>query len=246
MGRVRVFLIGFNTVTKAGLKTILASDESVELVGEAPDGTQAIRDLKRLSVVESGADVVLTETRTAGVDGLPAAKLIKDTFPDAAVLVLAERFNDSHIVNAIHAGAGGFIFLNEMSEWELLRSIHGVLEDRLQMSASLLRSAVDSLLDNGPRTLAEFTAEAANLTAREIDVLRIMGNGETNKVIAESLNISVDTTKKHIRNIVGKLHARSRTHAAIIAAQTGIASNPVTPAPEQDVDAPVSPVPSLR
>ncbi|MDO8635565.1 MAG: LuxR C-terminal-related transcriptional regulator, partial [Dehalococcoidia bacterium] len=85
-----------------------------------------------------------------------------------------------------------------------------------------------NLLQNGRKTLAQRTAEAAHLTKREVDVLRLLGNGDSNKIIAETLGITLDTVKKHARNVIDKLQARSRTHAAIIAAQAGIVGNPVS------------------
>ena len=85
-----------------------------------------------------------------------------------------------------------------------------------------------NLIQNGRKTLAERTAEAAHLTEREVDVLRLLGNGDSNKIIAATLGITLDTTKKHVRNVIDKMQARSRTHAAIIAAQAGIVGNPVT------------------
>jgi DNA-binding NarL/FixJ family response regulator len=87
---------------------------------------------------------------------------------------------------------------------------------------------VENLIENGRRTLAERTTEAAHLTEREVDVLRLMGNGDSNKQIAATLSITLDTAKKHVRNVIDKMQARSRTHAAIIAAQAGIVGNPVT------------------
>ena len=95
------------------------------------------------------------------------------------------------------------------------------------MTTELLHTAVENLLQNGRKTLAERTAEAAHLTAREVDVLRLMGNGDSNKIIAATLGITLDTTKKHIRNVIDKLQAHNRTHAAIIAAQAGIVGNPI-------------------
>jgi len=111
----------------------------------------------------------------------------------------------------------------------LLESIHRVGKGGTQMKMELLRKAVDALIENGRKTLAERTAEAAHLTPREIDVLRLMGNGYTNKEIGETLGIASDTTKKHVQNVISKLEARSRTHAALIAAQAGIVGIPVTP-----------------
>jgi DNA-binding NarL/FixJ family response regulator len=156
-----------------------------------------------------------------------ATRLIKDEFPEIAVLVLTENLNDTYVIDAIHAGAGGYIFLKDMSPEKLLQSIHRALEGGTQMTTALLRTAVENLLQNGRKTLAERTAEAAHLTEREVDVLRLMGNGDSNKIIAATLGITLDTTKKHVRNVIDKLQARSRTHAAIIAAQAGIVGNPI-------------------
>ncbi|MDO8491314.1 MAG: helix-turn-helix transcriptional regulator, partial [Dehalococcoidia bacterium] len=89
------------------------------------------------------------------------------------------------------------------------------------------------------KTLAERTAEAAHLTAREVDVLRLLGNGDSNKEIAATLGITLDTAKKHVRNVIDKLQARTRTHAAIIAAQAGIVGKPVAAAIDEAKPEPV-------
>jgi DNA-binding NarL/FixJ family response regulator len=136
--------------------------------------------------------------------------------------------NDTYVIDAIHAGAGGYIFLKDMTPEALLQSIHHVVEGGMQMKTELLHTAVENLIQNGRRTLAERTTQAAHLTEREVDVLRLMGNGDSNKIMAETLNITLDTVKKHVRNVIDKLQARSRTHAAIIAAQAGIVGKPVT------------------
>jgi DNA-binding NarL/FixJ family response regulator len=171
---------------------------------------------------------VLTETRNNGTDGVQATRLIKDEFPGIASLVLTDNLNDTYVIDAIHAGAGGYIFLKDMTPKELLESIRRVVQGGTQIKAALLHKAVENLLQNGRKTLAERTTEAAHLTEREIDVLRLMGNGDSNKIMAEALGITLDTTKKHVRNVIDKLQARSRTHAAIIAAQSGIIGNPIT------------------
>ena len=225
---LRVLLIGFNPVVREGLQAILAKDERIRLMGHCADGQEALLQMKRSSAQGQPIDVVLTETRNSHVDGVQATRLIKEEFPGVAVLVLTEFDNDSNVIDVIHAGAGGYIFLKDMMPETLLQSVHRVVEGGTQMKTELLRKAVDALIQNGRKTLAERTAEAAHLTAREVDVLRLMGNGETNKAIAGNLGISLDTVKKHSQNIISKLGARSRTHAAIIAAQAGIVGSPVT------------------
>jgi DNA-binding NarL/FixJ family response regulator len=222
-----VLLIDFNPVVREGLQAILAKDGGIEVIGDAPDGPEALLHIKRACDRGQPVKVVLTETRSGKVDGVQATKLIKEQFPEIAVLVLTENLNDSYVIDAIHAGAGGYIFLKDMSPEVLLQSVHRVVEGGTQVQTALLRTAVENLIQNGRKTLAERTAEAAHLTGREVDVLRLMGNGDSNKIIAATLGITLDTTKKHVRNVIAKMQARSRTHAAIIAAQAGIVGNPV-------------------
>jgi DNA-binding NarL/FixJ family response regulator len=225
---VGVLMIDFSPVVREGLQSILAKDSTIEFIGDVPDGHDALQHIKRESDRGRPVHVVLTETRNGKVDGVQATRLIKDEFPDVAVLVLTENLNDSYVIDAIHAGAGGYMFLKDMSPELLLQSIHRAVEGGMQMKTELLHTAVENLIQNGRKTLAERTAEAAHLTEREVDVLRLMGNGDSNKIIADSLKISLDTAKKHVHNVISKLQARSRTHAAIIAAQAGIVGNPIT------------------
>jgi len=222
-----VLLIDFNPVVREGLQAILTKDERIKVIGDVPDEHEAIQHIKRSLDRGRPVHVVLTETQSGKVDGVQATRLIKEQFPQVAVLVLTENLNDSYVIDAIHAGAAGYIFLKDMSPETLLQSIHRALEGSTQMTTALLRAAVENLIENGRKTLAERTAEAAHLTEREVDVLRLMGNGDSNKIIAATLSITLDTTKKHVRNVIDKLQARSRTHAAIIAAQAGIVGNPI-------------------
>jgi DNA-binding NarL/FixJ family response regulator len=225
--KLRILMIGFSPVVRQGLQTILTKDKGIEIVEDAKDGIEAIVNIKRARDRGRPVNVVLTESRNGKVDGVQATRLIKDEFAEIAVLVMTENLNDSYVIDAIHAGAGGYIFLQDMSPEMLLQSIHRVTEGSMQMKTELLHTAVENLIQNGRKTLAERTAEAAHLTEREVNVLRLMGNGDSNKIIAATLNITMDTAKKHVRNVIDKMQARSRTHAAIIAAQAGIVGNPV-------------------
>jgi DNA-binding NarL/FixJ family response regulator len=226
-GALGVLMIDFSPVVREGIQSILNKDKNIEVIGDVPNGPEALLQIKRSAESSHPVNVVLTETRNNLLDGVQATRLVKDEFPEIAVLVLTENLNDSYVIDAIHAGAGGYIFLKDMMPQVLLESIHRVVEGGMQMKTDLLRNAVENLLQNGRKTLAERTADAAHLTEREVDVLRLLGNGDSNKIIAETLGITLDTTKKHVRNIIDKLQARSRTHAAIIAAQAGIVGNPI-------------------
>jgi DNA-binding NarL/FixJ family response regulator len=222
-----VLMIDFSPVVREGLQAMLTKDESIRVIGDAPDGAEALAYIKRANDLGWPVHVVLTESRSGKVDGVQATRLIKDEYPEIAVMILTENLNDSYVIDAIHAGAGGYIFLRDMTPELLLQSIHRAVEGGMQMKTDLLHTAVENLLQNGRKTLAERTTEAAHLTEREVDVLRLMGNGDSNKIIAETLGITLDTTKKHVRNVIDKLEARSRTHASIIAAQAGIVGNPI-------------------
>jgi DNA-binding NarL/FixJ family response regulator len=222
-----VLMIDFSPVVREGLQAILTKDRRIEVIGDAPDEYQALQYLRRAYERGQSVKIVLTETQSGKVDGVKATKLIKKEFPEVVVLVLTENLNDSYVIDAIHAGASGYIFLKDMSPEALLQSIHRAVEGSTQMSTALLHAAVENLIQNGRKTLAERTTEAAHLTEREVDVLRLMGNGDSNKIIAATLGITLDTTKKHVRNVIDKMQARSRTHAAIIAAQAGLVGKPV-------------------
>ncbi len=226
--KLRVLIINFSPVVREGLQAILAQDESIELTGHVADGDEALAQIRRGCRQGRPVNVVLTETRNGHMDGVQITRQVKDEFPDTAVLVLTENINDAYVIDAIHAGAGGYIFLQDMTASILLQSVHRVVQGGTQMTTALLHKAVENLLQNGRKTLAERTAEAAHLTEREVEVLRLMGNGDSNGVIAETLGITMDTTKKHVRNVIDKMQARSRTHAAIIAAQAGLVGTPVT------------------
>ena len=225
---LRILMIGFSPVIRQGLQSILTRDKEIEVIDDDPGGTEAIQSIKRASDRGRPVKVVLTESRNGKVDGVQITRLIRDEYPEISVMVLTENLNDSYVIDAIHAGAGGYIFLKDMSPQELIQSVHRVVEGGTQMKAALLHTAVENLIQNGRKTLAERTTEAAHLTEREVDVLRLLGNGDSNKVIAETLFITLDTTKKHVRNVIDKLQARSRTHASIIAAQAGIVGIPIT------------------
>jgi DNA-binding NarL/FixJ family response regulator len=223
-----ILLMGFSPVVREGLQAILVKDPRLEVLGDVQDAQAALELIRRSRDRVPPVNVVLTEPRNGSLDGVQATRMIKDDFPEIAVVVLTESINDTYVIDAIHAGAGGYIFLKDMTPEMLLQSIYRVVEGGMQVKTELLHAAVENLIQNGRKTLAERTAEAAHLTEREVDVLRLLGNGDSNKIIASGLGITLDTTKKHIRNVIDKLQARSRTHAAIIAAQAGIVGIPVT------------------
>ncbi len=128
-----VLMIDFSPVVREGLQSILAKDVEIEFMGDAADGQEALQHIKRASDRGQAIHVVLTETRSGTVDGVQATRLIKDEFPEVAVLVLTENPNDSYVIDAIHAGAGGYIFLKDMSPEALLQNIRRAVEGGMQI-----------------------------------------------------------------------------------------------------------------
>jgi DNA-binding NarL/FixJ family response regulator len=200
-----VLMVGFNPIVNEGLQTILTKDERIEVIGDVPSEDEAVKTIKQAQTQGRQVGVVLTETRTTTIDGVQVTKLIKQEFPEVAVLVLTDNLDDSYIIDAIQSGAAGYIFLKDATPELLVQSIYGAVEGSSQINTTVLRSAVEHYIQNGGKTLAERTAEAAHLTARELDVLKLLGNGASNKIIAEGLGITLDTTKKHVRNVIDKL-----------------------------------------
>jgi DNA-binding NarL/FixJ family response regulator len=163
-----VLMLAFNPVVREGLQAIMSKDDGIEVMGDALDGNEAILHIKRAHGRGRPVNVVLTETRNGVLDGVQATRLIKDEFPEVAVLVLTENLNDAYVIDAIHAGAGGYIFLKDMSPEVLLQSIHRVVEGGMQMKTELLHTAVENLIQNGRKTLAERTAETRTRSSPQL------------------------------------------------------------------------------
>jgi DNA-binding NarL/FixJ family response regulator len=225
---VRVLLVDYDPVVREGLRTILAMDHGIDLILDAADSDQALVQLEQALEQGRPVNVVLTETRTGAFDGIQTTRLIKEQFPKVDVMVLTENPNDSYVIDAIRAGAAGYIFLKDMSPELLLQGIRRVVMGDMQIQTALLRAALENLVQKGQETPTERTAQAAHLTERELEVLRLLGHGDSNNAISATLGITLDTTKKHVRNVIHKMQARSRTHAAIIAAQAGILGRTVS------------------
>lgn len=122
-------MIGFSPVICEGLSAILTKDPAIEVSGVAADASAALRQLRQAASDRRPINTALTETRNANINGVEVTRLIKESYPTTAVLVLTEHHNDAHVIDAIHAGADGLMFLKDMSASVLLESIHRVAED---------------------------------------------------------------------------------------------------------------------
>ena len=194
-------------MVRQGLKMFLALDPELEVVGEAPEGQEALRLARELR-----PDVVLMDLLMPVMDGIAATAAIRRELPDTEVIALTSVLEDASVVNAVKAGAIGYLLKNTESD-ALIRAIKAAAQGQVQLApeaqARLMREvrAPDS-----PEQLSE----------RETDVLRLVAVGKANKEIARDLGIGEKTVKTHVSSILGKLGFASRTQAALHAARIGL------------------------
>jgi len=209
MSRVRVVIADDHAVVRRGLRTFLDLDSDIEVVGEAVNGEEAIQFAR-----ERRPDVVLMDLLMPVVDGLTAIRRIREELPEVEVLALTSVLDDASVTGAIRAGAIGYLLKNTEAE-ELRRAIKSASEGKVHLSPEAAARLVREVQIPG-------SPEA--LTKRETVVLRLVAKGQANKQIARELRIGEQTVKTHVSSILSKLHLRSRTQAALFAAERGLVS----------------------
>ena len=215
MTPVRVLLVDDDDLMRAGLKAVLSSDTSVEVVGEAGNG--------RAAVERAGAlrpDLVLMDVRMPDLDGIAATREVLATSPEVKVVILTTFEQDDYIFGALNAGASGFLLKRTAPE-ELLTAIHTVAAGDSLLSPSVTRTVID-------RMARQPTPEIGSgrlldeLTPREREVLGLIARGLSNGEIAATLVIEESTVKTHVKRILMKLRLRDRIQAVIFAYESGL------------------------
>src|SRR3954447_602990 len=207
----RVLLVDDHDLFRAGLRTLL-EEQGVRVVAEAPDGAQALARVR-----EHAPDVVLMDINMPVMNGVDATREIVRTAPLTHIAVLTISDSDSDVIDAILAGACGYL-LKDASIDELLRGI-----DAAVAGDSLISPAVATKLVQRIRaSSADRGIPRAELSERELDVLRLIANGKDNATIAGALHISPKTVKNHISNILMKLGIENRIQAAVYAVRSGL------------------------
>jgi DNA-binding NarL/FixJ family response regulator len=221
---IRVLIVDDQSLIRVGIQTLLSRKPDIEVVGQASDGEEALRQVAALD-----PDVVLMDIRMPGMDGIEATRQLVARQARAGIIILTTFHDDANVFSALAAGARGYL-LKDTDHKELAAAIRVVAAGRAlihpEITAQVLRefgrlSTPTPAPALAPRpTLRD--ERLALLTDRELAILRLLGSGRTNQEISAQLAISVGTVKNHISNILGKLDVRDRTQAGLFAQQAGL------------------------
>jgi DNA-binding NarL/FixJ family response regulator len=202
-GPIRILCVEDHPVFREGLKTVIGCETDMLLVGHAANAVQAIAEFR-----SHRPDVTLMDLRLPGADGTDVLIAIRGEFPEARIVILTTSDGDGDIQRAMRAGASAYV-LKSMQMDDLLGVIRSVHAGRKHIPPEVAARIAEHLGDD-------------QLTARELDVLRLIRDGYRNKQIAGELTISENTVNFHIKNLTDKLQANDRTHAVTIAVRRGL------------------------
>ena len=217
----QILIVDDHDLVRAGLKAMLSTEPDFQIVSEASDGREAI-DLCRLK----RPDLVLMDVRMPRMDGLAATRAIKQQQPDISVLILTVHENQDYMLEAIRAGASGYVLKDSPRE-QLVTAIRRVLDGEATLNRNLatrlLRQLATETREPREESLDRERAKMLQqLTPREVEVLKLLMQGHTNPKIAQELYISLGTVKNHVEHIFAKLEVSDRTQAVVRAFKLGI------------------------
>jgi DNA-binding NarL/FixJ family response regulator len=212
---VRVLIVDDDDLMRAGLKSVLASDDSLHVVGEIGDGRAAVQSTR-----EHRPDVVLMDIRMPGLDGIAATRDVLAASPAVKVVMLTTFEDDDYIFGALNAGASGFLLKRTRPE-ELIAAIHTIAAGDSLLSPSVTRRVIDRMAREPPVELSP-NRRLDSLTPREREVLELVARGLSNGEIASALFVEESTVKSHVKRILMKLRLRDRVQAVIFAYESGV------------------------
>jgi DNA-binding NarL/FixJ family response regulator len=207
----RVLIVDDQTLFRAGLARLFDEDSRVEIVGQASDGLEAVKQALKLK-----PDVVLMDLKMPNLDGIEATRQIVAQLPETKVLILTTFEADNHVIQALKAGARGYVLKDSRFD-AIVSSIIAVVSGENVMAGAVANRVLEML--TGASTPKEFYD---GLTAREIEILKLMATGLANKQIAFRLKISEKTVRNHVSNMYEKLNIYDRSQAVLYAVRKGL------------------------
>jgi len=208
---IRVLIADDAPLFRRGLYVVLSTEPNIEVVAEAENGEEAIAKAE-----ECAPDVVLMDVRMPRVNGIDAARAIRDSSPSTKIIMLTVSDEDDDLYEAIKAGANSYL-LKEVSVEEVPEAIRAVVQGQSLISPSMASKLLNEYTTLAKRAEEKSQYPAPALTSRELEVLKLVAKGQSNREIGEELFISENTVKNHVRNILEKLHLHSRMEAVIYA-----------------------------
>ena len=200
---IRILAVDDHPMLREGIASLVGSQSDMELVAEASTGREALEQFRK-----HRPNLTLMDVQMPDMDGIEAMVAIRNEFPEARIIVLTTYKGDVKILRALKAGARAFL-LKGLLQKELLETIRAVHAGQRRTPPEVAAELADHTIDDA-------------LTTREIDVLRLIAGGNSNKLIADQLSITEETVKGYVKNILSKLSASDRTHAVTIALKRGI------------------------
>jgi DNA-binding NarL/FixJ family response regulator len=214
VAKIRVLIADDHGLMRAGVRALLQATEDIEVVGEAEDGDEAIREVRRLE-----PDVVLMDVAMPGLGGLEATLVIRKEKPDVKILVLTQYDDREYVSRFLKAGVSGYV-LKKAAAGELVAAIRAVERGGLVLDPEIARDVLDEKGRERSPEQAEDPYET--LTDREKQVLKLVAEGSSNKEVAETLDISVKTAMAHREHLMEKLDVHSRTELIRFALRRGV------------------------
>jgi DNA-binding NarL/FixJ family response regulator len=216
---IRVLIADDHAVFRRGLEEVFATEPDIEVVGEATDGVQVVERVGQLN-----PDVVLMDVKMPGGGGIEATRQIRSQYPNVKIVMLTGSEDEDDLFAAVRAGANGYV-LKEVSIEEIANAVRAVARG-LSPIAPALTPKLLSEFNSLSRRVAEQQGIAPRLSPREIEVLRLVAKGMSNKEIAAELIIAENTVKNHVRNILDKLGLRTRMEAGMYAVREKLVDAP--------------------
>ncbi len=220
-GPVRVLVVDDYDLLRGGLVAILDTAEGIDVIGEAADGPSAVRAARDLA-----PHVVLMDVEMPGGDGLTATRQILRDLPETRVLVLTTFDLDEYVVDALRAGASGFL-LKTTPPTALADTVRACAAGTTSLAPSVTARLLETFVERTPSAPLDGTPPALqHLTARELDVLRAMARGLSNAEVGAELHLAETTVKTHVTRVLAKLSLRDRVQAVVLAYETGLVRRP--------------------
>lgn len=215
MKKIRLLLAEDHTIVREGLRSLIDSSEDMEVVGEVGDGREALKKVEEIEL-----DIVLMDIRMPGLNGIEATRQIKKHFPDVKVLILSMHPDDEYVLEALRAGASGYI-LKQAAHEELFTAIRAVYRNDVFLSPSVSKKVVETYIQSNKSVIMELSV-LEKLTPREREVLQLIAEGKSSKEISSLLFISPSTVETHKAHLKEKLGLRKTADLIRYAYRKGI------------------------